>query len=263
MTRRIGIIGLGFIGRYVYEQIVSRPELGLEPAFVHNRTPERLADIPAEHVLEDLGDFASREADLIVELAHPAITQQYGAAILGQTDYMIMSVTALADASVERELMAVCQENGTRLLIAHGALVGVDNLHEGRDNWRDVTITFHKHPGSIDFSESGFDPETVSGETVLHDGPVRELALKYPRNVNTMVTCALATVGLDRCRGVFVTDPAYDFALAEVVAVAHDESRIETFKREPSVGVSGKSLLESQIASIQKTGAGIPGLTFV
>ena len=29
---RIGLVGLGYIGRYVYEQITTRPELGLEVA---------------------------------------------------------------------------------------------------------------------------------------------------------------------------------------------------------------------------------------
>lgn len=27
---RIGLVGFGYIGRYVYEQVSSRPELGLE-----------------------------------------------------------------------------------------------------------------------------------------------------------------------------------------------------------------------------------------
>ena len=39
---RIGLIGLGYLGRYVYEQITSRPQLGLEVAFVHDLAAERL-----------------------------------------------------------------------------------------------------------------------------------------------------------------------------------------------------------------------------
>src|ERR1039458_1072714 len=45
---RIGLVGLGYVGRYVYEQISSRPELGLEIAFVHELAPERLAGLPPE-----------------------------------------------------------------------------------------------------------------------------------------------------------------------------------------------------------------------
>jgi len=263
MARRIGIIGLGFVGRYVYDQILARPELGLEVAFVHNRSAQNLVDIPPDRILDDLSDFADRGADLIVELAHPSISRAHGAHFLRTTDYMILSVTALADRDTEAAMRAACAANGTRLYIPHGALVGVDSLYEGREKWRDVTITFRKNPNSIDFTESGFDPATISGETLLHDGPVRDLALKYPRNVNTMVTCALATVGLDRCRAVFIADPEYDFVAAEVVANGPNGSCIETRIRESAIGVSGPSLLEAQIMSILRTGEQQSGLAFV
>jgi predicted dinucleotide-utilizing enzyme len=262
-AKRIGIVGFGYIGRYVYEQILARPELGLEAAFVVNRTAEKLAALPAEVVLADLGDFASRSPDLVVEMAHPAVTAAHGAAILERCDYMMLSVTALADAELERRLLDICAAHGTRLFIPHGALIGVDNLYEARANWREVTITFRKHPMNIDFSESGIDPESVTGETVLYDGPVRGIAGKFPRNVNTMATCALASVGLDACRAVLVADPALDVAIAEVVALGADGARFETRKVEPAIGVSGTGMLASQLASICRAAGHEPGLNFV
>ena len=75
---RIGLIGLGYVGRYVYQQISSRPELGLEVAFVHDLAAERLADVPAKVVLPDITAFVSRRPDLVVEMAHPAVTRQFG-----------------------------------------------------------------------------------------------------------------------------------------------------------------------------------------
>ena len=78
MTKRIGLVGYGFIGRHVCEQILGDPRLGLAIAFVHNRSPGRLAGLPPELVLTDLGTFAERTPDLIVEVAHPAITRTYG-----------------------------------------------------------------------------------------------------------------------------------------------------------------------------------------
>ena len=57
---RIGLIGLGYIGRYVYDQITSRPELGLEVTFVHELATERLTGLPTDLVLADIKTFASR-----------------------------------------------------------------------------------------------------------------------------------------------------------------------------------------------------------
>jgi aspartate dehydrogenase len=80
------LIGLGYIGRYVYEQITSRPDLGLEIAFVHDLAVERLAGLPAEVVLKDINAFASRRPDLVVEMAHPAVTRQFGEMFLRETE---------------------------------------------------------------------------------------------------------------------------------------------------------------------------------
>ena len=56
-------------------------------------------------------------------------------------------------------------------------------------------------------SESGFDAASIRQETLVYDGPVRGIAALYPRNVNTMVTCALATTGLDACHARLVAVP--------------------------------------------------------
>jgi predicted dinucleotide-utilizing enzyme len=137
--------------------------------------------------------------------------------------------------------------------------MGLDSLHEWRHAWASVTITFRKHPASIDWSESGIDPASIgAGETVVHDGPVRGIAPRFPRNVNTMVTCALATVGLDRCRAVLVADRSLRVAVAEVRATGRDGSSLAMRKEQPMAGVSGTEMVESQWASIVRT-AGLRG----
>ena len=261
MRRRIGLVGFGYIGETIYRRIVKAPDLDV--AFVYARDPRRLVDVPWSDVIEDLYDFATREPDLIVEMAHPDISRQYGEAFLRKTSYMMLSVTALADAALEARLRATADEAGTTLYLPHGALVGCDSLYEGREQWSEVTITFRKHPQNIDFSASGIDPARITSATTVYDGPVRGIARLFPRNVNTMATCALATVGLDRCRGVLVADPALDVAIAEVVAVGRDGSRLETTKRQPAVGVSGTEMLESQFHSILLAAGSHGPLAFV
>ena len=261
---KVGIIGFGYIASFVYQEIVTRPELGLDIAFVWNRSPARIEDIPEQLVLTDLSDFASRSADLVIEMSHPSISRDYGRAILAITDYMMLSVTAMADRELGAELLHTAVANGTSLFIPHGALVGADSLHEARENWADVTITFRKAPGSMDFSASGIDPEEIQTETVVYDGSVRGAAAKFPRNVNTMATCALAGIGFDRTRAVVIVDPDATAMSAEVIAHGKDGSLLETRKEEQAVGVSGTGMLLSQLGSIRRAafGAG-PGLTFV
>ncbi len=262
---RIGIIGYGYIGRHVAERVLAAGDIGLELAFVHARDPGRLDALPRDRVATSLDDLSAFAPDLIVECAHPDVTHAHGAAFLRFADYLPLSVNALAEPATEAALQAACRAYGRRLFIPHGALIGLDNLVEMREAWREVTITFEKHPDRIDFADSGMDPATIRGRTVLYDGPVRGIARRFPRNVNTMTTCALAPVGLDRCRAVLVADPALAaIGIAAVRAEAQDGSLHESRKQQRMSGVSGTEMLAAQMGSILRaTGRFAPGINFV
>ena len=257
---RIGLIGHGYLGAYVYEQIQTQPKLGLDIAFVYNRSPARLAELASEHVLTDLPDFAARAPDLIVELAHPDITRQHGTAFLGTTDYMPLALTCLADAELERTLLATAQQNDTRLYVPHGAVIGLDALSEGRDLWDEVTITMKKPPGSIDFSDSpDHTQDDIKSKTVLYDGPTRAVCTHYPRNVNSHAATALAGIGFDRTRSVLVADPDLDVSLIELSARGQGVE-IDIRRANPMQGVSGVMTLLSSLASICRVKASGAGL---
>lgn len=260
---RVGLIGLGFIGSQVYERVCAQPDLGLEVAFVHNRSPGRLQGVPAELVLEDLAQSPGRRADLVVEMAHPEYTRRYGEHFLSHSDYLPLSVTALADDGLRERLRGQAQRSGRHLYIPRGALMGTEDLLTWRHMWEQVEITFIKNPQNIDFSESDFDPGRIIGETVVYDGPARGIARLYPRNVNTMITCALATVGLDRCRARLIASPGLNVAIAEVKATGRDGAKLEMRKTQPMSGVSGTELIESQFRSILRAAGAAAAMDFV
>jgi aspartate dehydrogenase len=261
--RRIGLIGFGGIGAQVYERVRADRSGPLEIAFVHNRSAARLAAVPAALQLHDLADLARHNADLVVEMAHPHYTQAWGEQILACADYLPLSVSALADDALRQRLIAQAQASGTTLAIPHGALMGLDSLREWRHQWSEVVISFFKHPRNIDFSESGIDPDSISGETVLYDGPARGIAPLFPRNINTMITCALATTGLDACRARLVAVPGLSVAIAEVSAKGRDGATLTMRKEQPASGVSGTEMFESQFASILRAAGAREPLTFV
>lgn len=241
---RIGIIGYGYIGRYLTGRIMQ-PDSGMEVAFVFNRSAGALGELAPEYHLTDLADAAARHPDVIVEVAHPSVTQQYGVEFLACSDYMPLSVTALTDDRLRGRLLASAKEHGHRLILAAGALIGGEALLMRSDAWERVRITFRKHPDNIDFSDSEFDGAEIADTTVLYDGPARGIGLKFPRNVNTMITCALLSTGLDDCEACLICDPGLDVAVAEVEAWGKDGGYVRTEKRQPAVGVSGTEMLDS------------------
>ena len=256
---RIGIVGYGYIGSYIYKEIVEKPELGLEVAFVYNRNRDKLADLPQEQVLADLAASAETGADLIVELAHPDITRQYGAHFLQTTDYMPLSLTALADAQLQQELLDTAEARGTSLFVPHGAVIGLDALVEGRQLWEEVKITMKKPVRSVDFSAADVDPQTITGETVLFDGSARQICPLYPRNVNSHAAVALAGLGFDRTRSILVADPELNDSIIELEA-SGGGIQIQISRTNPMQGVSGVFTLISTLASIRRAKAERSGL---
>jgi aspartate dehydrogenase len=247
---RIGLVGLGYIGRYVYGQISSRPELGLEVAFVHDAATEQLAAVPAEIILPDIVAFASCRPDLVVEMAHPGVTAHYGEMFLRAVDYMPLSMTAFADEALQQRLLETARRSGTCLFVPHGAVVGLENIYEGRDLWEEVTMVMKKHPKNLDFSAAPrFKPAEITRPTVLYDGPTRGICPLFPRNVNSHATVALAGIGFDRTRSVLVADPSLEVSVIELTARGKGvEMRIE--RSNPLKGVSGVFTLNSTLAAV-------------
>lgn len=249
---RVGLIGFGFIGAELYRRITANGG-ALEVVFVYNRTRERLAGLPHELILDDLADARRFTPDLIVEAAGPDVTRYHGEAFLAFAHYMPLSLTALADDVLRASLSSAAASSGKALLIPHGALAGMDSLIEWRAMWDEVSIAFRKPPASL-----GIGVRSVGEPQVLFEGSVREIAARYPHNVNAMVACALATVGLDRCRALLIADPAIEHLELAVDAVGRDGSRFSIRRQQPAMGVSGTEMAAAAYQSVLRA-AGVSG----
>ena len=146
--RKIGIVGYGKLGKHLCSAIQSREELEL--AFVWNRNFDAIGEeIPKEKTIRELADFSSIPCDLIVEVAHPIISKQWGTAFLSHADYMIGSPTALADRETEAQILQTKHSHG--VYIPRGALPGLEEVLNLKQSGRlaAAAITMRKHPKSL------------------------------------------------------------------------------------------------------------------
>ncbi|EDO41188.1 predicted protein [Nematostella vectensis] len=258
---RIGIVGFGHLGKYLYEAISTRDDL--EVAFVWNRSKESMeGKIEEQLILTDLSLCAERKADLIVEVAHPAVIKQYGLALLNAADLMIGSPTVLANSDVEERLRAKAEKGPHAVYVPSGALWGGENIKKmaDRGTLKGLKITMRKHPSCFKLA----DPlESKAKEkyqqnpdmpTILYDGPVRGLCPLAPNNVNTMAAAATAAhnLGFDVVQGCLVADTSLNAHIVEVDVTGLNGFTVKTVRTNPSApgAVTGNATFASFLSSI-------------
>lgn len=229
----MGIVGYGAVGRYLARAIQEDPicKQRLELAFVCEPINAQAVhddeSLPADVALDDLSAFAPKGADLIVEVAHPSISERYGAAFLQHADYLVASVTTFANAATEASMREASRSGaGHGIYIPSGALWGARDIQNmaNRGNLRGLTVTMKKAPHHLKILGPLADrlAEVVAsgqtGETVLYEGPVRGLAPLAPNNTNTIAAAALAahTLGMDGTVGRLVVDPSLEAHIVEI-----------------------------------------------
>ncbi|XP_033126683.1 putative L-aspartate dehydrogenase [Anneissia japonica] len=273
IVRRVGIVGYGHLGQYLVNAVQESDQLEL--AFVWNRTAENMmGKVDDSLILQDLSKFEERKSDLIVEVAHPTITTQYGEAFLRVADYMIGSPTALANQEVENKLRAAAIHNG--LYIPNGAFWGGNDIKKmaDRGTLHALKVTMTKHPTCFKLNGElkEKNAKVKEGEIVtLYDGPVRDLCPLAPNNVNTMAAASIAAhnLGFDKVQGCLVADSRMtDWHIVEVevtgpgdVATGH-VFNVSTKRKNPSkLGVvTGNATYASFVSSMLGAKAMGPGV---
>ena len=221
--RRVGVVGFGQLGQFLVDRIVHDPagRAAFELAFVWNRSADRVASsglVPPSAVCRDLADARAFAPDVIVEVCHPDVLRQYGAALLLVADLYMGSPTGFADPATEAALRAAAAAGPHGLYVPTGALWGAGDIARmaDRGTLRALCVTMKKHPASLKLE--GQLGEAVAallaagtpGESVLYRGPVRGLCPLAPNNVNTMAAAAIAghSLGFDGTTAVLVSDPS-------------------------------------------------------
>jgi aspartate dehydrogenase len=203
-----GIAGFGRIGRRLATRLGGAAAVLVRPA----QAADAAALIGAGKVCTTLGSFIDRRPAVAVESASGAFLAEAGPLLLAEgIDLVPLSLTALADPSVEKRLMAAAAAGPGRIEIAPGAVGTLDLLATaGQDGLRRVVYRQVKSPAMWMLTPAAklADLATITARTVFFRGSVREVAARLPDNLNSSVGVALAGLGLDRTEAELVADPA-------------------------------------------------------
>jgi aspartate dehydrogenase len=255
---RVAIAGLGTIGREVARRI-ERGIPGVALSAVAARdTMKAQAWLAQEGIdcpvvaLEAFPDYA----DLAVECAPAALLEAICRPMLSAgKEVLVLSCGALLP---REDLLALAKENGGRIIVPTGALLGLDAVAAAAEGTiHSVRMTTRKPPGGLagapylvanDISVTGLNEAKR-----VFSGTAREAARGFPANVNVAAALSLAGVGPDRTMIDIWADPAVT-RNCHTIEVDADSARFTmSIENVPSENPkTGRNVALSVIATLRK-----------
>lgn len=244
MTVKVGIAGLGVIGAKVARRLTSGLE-GMTLVAVTSGGREK-----AEAALREMGARApvvsaaelAAASDVVVECAPTAAFLGVARPTLEAGRVMLtVSAAALLE---HMEMVEVARAHGGRIIVATGALLGLDAVRAAANGTiHSVTMVTRKPPKSLrgapHLAVIGVDVDALTEPTLLFDGSARDGARGFPANVNVAAALALAGIGPDRTQLQIWAHPTLERNTHTIVVDA-EEVRLEmTIANVPSVDKPG------------------------
>lgn len=230
---RIGLIGFGTMGRFLYHALTF-PSPRLEPPsgaevvaicaqeFRDAATLETVKrELEGERAQEreragaprgpagmprltgDVDGFIEARPQVAVEVASQEAVRQLGERLLDAgIDLVVASVGALMDAALLERLREKAVRSGARIWIPSGAIGGLDAIWAAASGGAldEVSLVTRKPPQGLGMGDAGV-PQ------VLFEGDAAEGVRRFPRNVNVAAALSLAGLGPQRTRVRVVADP--------------------------------------------------------
>jgi aspartate dehydrogenase len=259
---KIGIAGFGTIGKKV-AQALDQGIDGLELRGVYTRSAgearRTLAEFRHPVQVQTMGELAAT-ADVVVECLPKSAFMDVAPAVIAAGKLL---VTVSGAALLEHpELIAEARRRGARIILATGALLGLDAVRAAAEGViHSASIVTRKPPRSLADAEvvkqRGLDLAALRAPLQLFAGTAREGARLFPANVNVAAALGLAGIGPDRTQLEIWADPACTRNTHTIVVEADSarlEMKIENVPCDEHPG-TGKITALSVIACLRSLGA--------
>ena len=265
---RVAVVGTGAIGSYLLDAIAAGAAGPMEVVAIADVADrgEHLSRLAASlgctwHT--DPLDVLSAVPDVVVEAAAPAVVRDFAGRWLdGGANVLAMSVGALADPDLLRDLGATAERAGRHLLVPTGAIGGLDAIRAAKIGGLDtVELRTTKPPRALKGAPwlvaAGVDVDAYTQSTVVFDGTATEAVAGFPANLNVVAALSLAGIGPDRTRVVLVADPSGERNIHEITARGAFGELYVRLENRPTPGNPKTSLLAplSALALLQRQSA--------
>jgi aspartate dehydrogenase len=208
------LIGSGSIGRVLLDNIELMPEIEKVYVFDIMEDMSRALEYDFEKAVFTDDPFSSMEKSaLVIEAASHQAVREYGPRALDMgKDLMIMSVGALGDDELRKELVSKASYKKGRIYAPSGAVFGTSGLSAASmAKLNEVVLETTKPPKGLHnvpyLLEKGIDVDAIEEKTLVFEGSAKDAARAFPKNVNVSATLSLAGIGFERTKVKVYVDP--------------------------------------------------------
>lgn len=200
---KVGIAGFGTIGRVVAKHLQQQDlPLALEAVSAGDASKAAMAmsTLASSVPIVDASELA-RRCDVIVDCAPTAAFAEIAkAALSGGKILVTVNGAALMQSP---ELVDLARAKGGRIVLATGALLGLDAVRAAAiGTIYSVTMITRKPPKSLVKAEhvirNNIDLNNLTEPLRIFAGTAREGAVAFPANVNVAAALGMAGIGPDR-----------------------------------------------------------------
>ena len=184
---KVGISGCGAIANIICTSIVPEDNcIDIEYFFDKDiERAENLASFAGGVAVLDFDEMVNN-VDLVLECASPVSVKEFAPKVLEKgVDMIIMSIGALMDEEFYYELEEIAKENGAKVHLPSGAIVGLDGIKAvAKFGLKEVSLVTRKSPKSLG--------KEIDTEEVLFEGKASEAVKEFPLNINVAATISIA-----------------------------------------------------------------------
>lgn len=242
---KIGLIGCGAIGKFLLEKLNENKQLPhyeiISVFDAREKSTIKLQELSIKYefeVFRDLDAFLNSNIDIVVECANIEVVNEYAPLIIQQKDLVLISIGALAKASLYEELQSSSKSNGTKVYLPAGAIGGLELVKAANimGGLYAVSLISRKPLAALS-AEPGME------EIVLFEGSAKDAIEKFPENANVAITLSLVGLGIEKTCVKIIADPAVEKNIHTIHVQGDFGEAVITIKNNPSPTNSKTSYL--------------------
>ncbi len=170
------------------------------------RNLPQIGDMIALRTLDTLAD----DCDIVVECLPPALFRDVAISAIDKG--RIFMPLSVAQVLQNGDLIERAKQNGARILVPTGALIGLDAVRAAAEgDIRSVKMVTRKPPNGLEGApylvERGISLKNVDKPIKVFEGSARDGAKGFPANVNVAAALSLAGIGPDKTTLEIWADP--------------------------------------------------------